>query len=63
MTTAKKMKLLLSYNLETVIQWRQWTLGVESLIRKNREVGRTLSSGFILKIILSRVVGFKCIAW
>ena len=23
MTTAKKMKLLLSYNLETVIQWRQ----------------------------------------
>ena len=59
----KKMKLLLSDNLETVIQRKQWTFGVESLMRKNREVGKTLSSRFILKIILPRVVGFKCIAW
>ena len=63
MTTAK-MKFLLGYNLKIVIPCGQWTFAGESVpgvfwlggLPSILEVGKTLSSGFTLKIILHRVV-------
>ena len=67
----EKVEFLLGYYLKFVIQWGQWTFGGGSLLGKfwlvkgtslHHKVGKTLSSGFILKIILPRV-GIQCIAW
>ena len=73
MTTAKN-EILVGFNLKAVIQWGWWTFGWGSLLgeilasaRRGLpsilQVGKTLSSGFILKTILHRVVGFKWLAW
>ena len=70
----QKMKFLLGFNLKIVIQWAWWTFGWGILlgeilasagggIPSILQAEKTLSSGFILKTILHRVVGFNCIAW
>ena len=78
MTTAKNeilnwLLLKNCYSLGAINHWWWWCMcggwftgrnfGYWGGLPSITQVGKTLSSGFILKIILPRVVGFKCIAW